>query len=351
MKVIVLAAMLGLVSLNASAQTDWTRDLSQRIQLHGYAQGGYTYSNKDGIETNTFETKRILFWINGQITPRWSFCFMHDFAGIVQEFYTDFRITENDALKVRIGQFKTGFSYENALSPTSVEAIDVCSEAVTYLAMCGSDPLLGVQYGRDLGISLQGQTESGMLLYKLELMNGQGIQSFARKDLNNKKDLIAHLEVRPLDGLNIIATGQTGYGTSVSTSIYNPYITVGQDYKRDRYSLGAALRKDGYGVRAEYLEGKDADVTSRGAYVTGNVRLLSLPEETSLDLVGSYDWFNYNTDLDMEQHKAILGLQYWFFKQCRVQLQYVYKSAYTGTAGFVKGDNHALMCQMQIRFN
>ncbi|MBQ3680906.1 MAG: porin, partial [Paludibacteraceae bacterium] len=67
--------------------------------------------------------------------------------------------------------------------------------------------------------------------------------------------------------------------------------------------------------------------------------------------VGSYDYFNFNTDLGMDQHKAIGGIQYWFYKKCRVQLQYVYKSAYTDNGQFIHGDSHAVMCQMQIRFN
>ena len=53
----------------------------------------------------------------------------------------------------------------------------------------------------------------------------------------------------------------------------------------------------------------------------------------------------------MDQHKAIAGFQYWFYKKCRVQLQYVYKSAYTAQGQFVREPSHAIMCQLQVRFN
>ena len=53
----------------------------------------------------------------------------------------------------------------------------------------------------------------------------------------------------------------------------------------------------------------------------------------------------------MDQHKAIAGLQYWFYKKCRVQVQYVYKSAYVANNTFIKDDSHAIMCQLQVRFN
>lgn len=325
-------------------QTNWLKDLTSRIQLHGYAQGGYNYTHRGDKNTNTFEIKRTLFWANARITDRWSFLFMHDFSSVVQEFYTDYRLTRNKALTVRLGQFKNGLSLENPLSPTAMEAIDVYSEAVTFLTGCGSDPLLGVQYGRDLGLSLFGETNDGHLRYELEVMNGQGIN---RKDGNRDKDVIGRLEYRPVKGLNIVATGQIGRGHAIAESAYNPDVHVGDNYKRNRWTAGFDYKSDAFNVHGEYLEGYDDDAVSRGAYVTGSVPL-GTPK---FEFVGSYDYFNFNTDLDYDQHKAIAGLQYWFYKKCRVQVQYVYKSAYVAGGQFIKDDSHAIMCQMQIRFN
>ncbi|MBR5051603.1 MAG: porin [Bacteroidaceae bacterium] len=322
----------------------WFQDLSNRIKLHGYAQAGYTYNHKGGQNTNTFDLKRVLFWAEAKITDRWSFLFMHDFSSVVQEFYTDYRLTRNKALTVRFGQFKNGLSLENPLSPTAMEAIDVYSEAVTFLTGCGSDPLLGVQYGRDLGLSLFGETNNGKLRYEVQVMNGQGIN---KKDKNNFKDIITRLEYRPVTGLNLVATGQFGRGHAINTSLYNPTIALDQDYKRHRCTIGADYKSKAFKVHGEYLNGWDADAHSWGAYVTGAVPL-GTPK---VEFVGSYDFFNFNTDLDMDQHKAIAGLQYWFYKKCRLQVQYVYKNAYTAGNQFIHGANHALMCQMQIRFN
>lgn len=319
-------------------------DLAASIQLHGYAQGGYTYNHRGGTTTNSFDIKRVLFWANARITDRWSFLFMHDFSSVVQEFYTDYRLTKNKALTVRLGQFKNGLSLENPLSPTAMEAIDVYSEAVTFLTGCGSDPLLGVQYGRDLGLSLFGETNNGRLRYELEIMNGQGIN---KKDGNNTKDFIGRLEYRPVNGLNLVATGQIGRGHAIATSVYNPVIQAGQNYKRNRWTVGFDYKSKAFKAHGEYLEGFDGSAVSRGAYLTGAVPL-GTPK---VELVGSYDFFNFNTDLGMDQHKAIAGLQYWFYGKCRLQVQYVYKSAYVAGGQFVHDDNHAIMCQMQIRFN
>lgn len=321
-----------------------TNQLLSSIQLHGYVQGGYTYSKTDDQENNTFDIKRSLFWANANITDRWSFLFMHDFSSVVQEFYTDFRITHNKILSVRFGQFKNCLTYENTLSPTSQETIDVYSEGVTYLTGCGSDPLLGVQYGRDLGISIYGETKRGKLRYEFNIMNGQGIN---KRDGNNSKDFIGKLEYRPIKNLKLIATGQIGKGHAIGTSLYNPNIKEGDNYERNRWSVGFDYKSKQIKAHGEYLEGKDGNTTSRGAYLTTCIPL----KHNVLDIIGSYDFFNFNTKLRMDQHKVVAGLQYWFYKNCRLQMQYVFKSSSIKNNVFLNKANNAIMCQIQVRFN
>ena len=159
--------------------------------------------------------------------------------------------------------------------------------------------------------------------------------------------ILGVLIVIAVKGLNLVATGQIGRGHAVAASLYNPTIQQGQDYKRNRWTVGFDYKSPQFKLHGEYLEGYDADAVSRGAYVTGSVPL-GTPK---LEFVGGYDFFNFNTDLGMDQHKAVAGLQYWFFGKCRVQAQYVYKSAYIAGNQFVHGANHALMCQLQVRFN
>ena len=219
-----------------SQETDWLKDFTSRITLNGYAQGGWSYQDINGKGTNSYNLKRTLLWAKARITDRWSFMFMHDFSSCVQEYYTDYRITKDNSLTVRFGQFKHSYSMENPLSPTQLELIDVYSQAVLYLAGEGPDPLNGVNYGRDMGLELYGELAKGAIRYNLALMSGQGIN---RRDLNNQKDFIAKLEVRPMDGLRIVASGYLDTGCAVNTAAWNPDIKVGDNYKRDRYSVGA----------------------------------------------------------------------------------------------------------------
>ena len=332
------------------ADIDWTKEFTSRVTFNGYAQGGYSWQDQNDTQRNDFNLKRTLLWAKARITDRWSFLFMHDFSSVVQEFYTDYRVTNNKALTVRVGQFKHSYSMENPLSPTMLELIDVYSQAVLYLGGEGPDPLNGVNYGRDMGLLLYGDVLQDHLHYELAVMNGQGIN---RRDRNNKKDLIAKLDIRPVDGLRIVVSGQKGTGNAVGTAAWNPAIQVGDDYTRDRYSAGLELKSGRYGegkykearpmsLRAEWLGGKDGDVGSRGGYVTACV-----PLAKGWDLVASGETFDRNTGVDgWDQTNATVGVQYWFFKKCRWQLQYT--RCFCGDQ--IGKDYNWLQSQIQVAF-
>lgn len=328
-------------------ETDWMKELSSRIELNGYAQGGYSWNDKNGKQTNEFNLKRTLLWAKARITDRWSFLFMHDFSSVVQEYYCDFRVSNDKALTLRLGQFKNSLSLENPMSPVMLELIDVCSQGVTYLSGCGSDPLHGVNYGRDLGFLAYGDLFNGYLHYDVALMSGQGIN---KRDGNNKKDVLVKLDVRPVDGLRLVVSGQKGYGHAIGTAEWNPDINIGDDYRRDRITGGAEYKFGAYApgkykearpvsIRGEYLTGKDGDVCSQGAYVTASV-----PVFGAMDVIASADWFDYNTKMKYDQTQATLGVQYWFYKKCRVQLQY------TRTWSQYQKDYNNLQAQLQVAF-
>jgi hypothetical protein len=59
-------------------------------------------------------------------------------------------------------------------------------------------------------------------------------------------------------------------------------------------------------------------VKSRGGYMT-----LCVPVVDALDVVASGEYFDRNVDIDgWDQTNFTLGLQYWYYKKCRLQLQY-----------------------------
>lgn len=279
LRTLAILAAMGLCTMANAQQKDsdidWMKDFTSRITLNGYAQGGWSYQDPNGQKTNAYNLKRTLLWAKARITDRWSFMFMHDFSSVVQEFYTDYRLSKGNELTVRLGQFKHSYTMENPMSPTQLELVDVYSQAVLYLAGEGPDPLNGVNYGRDMGLEVYGDLAKGVLHYELALMSGQGIN---RKDLNNQKDFIAKLELRPVDGFRVVASGYLGTGCAVGTAKWNPDIQVGDNYKRNRYSIGAEYKTQAYtggkykearpaSIRAEWLGGQDGKVGSRGSRI------------------------------------------------------------------------------------
>ena len=332
----VFSSVAAMGQQSASKSIDWTKEFTDRVELHGYAQGGYSYDDAGGKSTSTFNLKRTLFWAKARITDRFSFMFMHDFSSVVQEYYLDYRFSKDKAFSMRLGQFKHSYSLENPLSPTMLELIDVYSQAVLFLAGEGPDPLNGVNYGRDLGMMVYGDLFDDHIHYELALMNGQGIN---RKDGNSDKDVIARLEYKPIDGLRLVATAQKGRGHAVGTAAWNPGVQVGDDYRRDRYSIGAEWKSDACNVRAEWLGGKDGDVGSMGGYVTASV-----PVAKGLDVVASADYYDRNTNMDYYQTNLTGGIQYWFYKKCRLQLQY------TRCMSHFTDDYNWLQAQVQVAF-
>lgn len=314
---------------------DWAKELTNRIELHGYAQGGYSYDD-NGKTNSSFNLKRTLFWAKARVTDRFSFLFMHDFSSVVQEYYLDYRFSNDKSLNVRLGQFKHSYSMENPLSPTMLELIDVYSQAVLFLAGEGPDPLNGVNYGRDLGMMLYGDLFDNKVHYELAVMNGQGIN---RKDGNSDKDLIVHLEYKPTEQFRIVGTAQKGRGHAVGTAAWNPGVQLGDDYRRDRVSVGAEWKSKDVNIRAEYLAGKDGEVNSHGGYVT-----TSIPVGKGLDIVASADYYDRNTKMDYYQTNLTGGLQYWFYKKCRLQLQY------TRCLSHFSNDYNWLQAQVQVAF-
>ena len=93
---------------------------------------------------------------------------------------------------------------------------------------------------------------------------------------------------------------------------------MGAEYKTAPYTGSKYKEARPASVRAEWLGGKDGEVGSMGGYVTSAIPLVD-----ALDLVASAETFDRNTTVDgWDQTNLTIGLQYWFYKKCRLQLQY-----------------------------
>ncbi|AVM53880.1 porin [Bacteroides zoogleoformans] len=326
--------------ITAAQETNLNKAINtfkERITLSGYAQVGYTYTDKTPNKENSFGIKRAILLTNGKITDKWSAFFMYSFGstGKILEAYTEYHFLPQ--FNVRLGQFKTPYSIENPLSSCIVEQINSNAQAVAYLAGTnGSDPLYGATTGRDAGLLIYGDLLNKLINYKFAVMNGQGINL---KDKNNQKDIVGSLMLHPLNWLSVGGSFIKGKGCAIAVSPDVPDIKVGENYTRNRWAVGAVVTTKPVSLRTEYLAGKDEKVRSGGYYATASIHVLP-----KTDIVVSYDYFNKNKTLDSKQTNYMTGIQWWFYPKCRLQVQYIYCHPHK------RESYNLLQTQVQVRF-
>lgn len=296
-------------AVTAESVGEAVKELASCIKINGYAQGGYDYNSSDN--SNSFNFKRAIVWAKANITRHFSFLYMHDFKASALEYHLTYSASR--ALNVRMGQFKNSLSMENPMSPAKLELVNCYSQPVMYMAGF-SDPLMGNNGGRDLGLLIYGEAGNSGIKYEFGIMNGQGIN---KSDGNPEKDFLLKLEYRPIEPLRIVASGQIGRGHAAGANPFNPTIGEGDNYKRNRFTVGAEYSSDEFSVRSEYLKGWNGPVQTQGVYATA-----LKPLTGSIDAVASFDWLDKNTHMDARQTNYTIGVQYWFFKKCRIQAQY-----------------------------
>ncbi len=333
-----LSLLLGLGAINAQTTLGEIFDKAKdRITISGYGQVGYTYKDYKGggDSESTFDLKRANITIGAQITDKWTATFTPEFnGGKVLELYTDYTVLP--MLKFKAGQFKTPFSLENRISSSMIELVNGGSQAMRYyVASDKSDPLRNSCGGRDLGFMMYGDFYFGLFTYELAIMNGAGISV---KDNNKDKDFVGRLTLNGGDNLKISGSWIVGRGHALEK--FEPLgLNEGQNYKRNRWSVGADFKSDILDLRFEYLAGKDFKTRNQGAYITGLYHICP-----KVDIVGSVDYFNKNKDISDKAWNFVGGVQYWFHKKCRLQAQYVFEDSH------IRGNTSALLCQLQVGF-
>lgn len=325
--------------------------LKERVIVGGYAQFGYqydTYSLQKNGPLNRFNLYRAMIITRIEPVRNLTLNFMADLSRFkLHELYAKY--SPADAFYIRIGQYKTPFTMESNISPAALETI-LGSQSVQYLAgIDGSDICFGGGAGRDLGLEVGGaflkigKDRHNLLEYRIGVFNGE---PFNTAESNGTKDFSASLAVSPVKPLKVHGSVYLGKGTAKADSPYGVF-EEGEEYRRNRWSTGLEFIMGPMHFRSEYLEGLDASVKSRGAYatITGSVT-------TFLDIIASVDYFDRNIGLSDWQCNYLLGLQWNFFRKCRLQIQYAYQQRSPESRGIFSGvpSSHLAITQLQIGF-
>ena len=338
-------------SLETKAETsslDFEIGLS-KLRLFGYGQMWYDYKRVNQENTNGGEVKRIILMADAQITKQLSFFLMYDAAASeLHEYYAQYAF--KPWAQLRVGQFKQPFTLESLYSPTYLSTI-LFDPSVLYLAGIASDPLVGNNVARDMGVMFTGdfwKNKNGRYLmnYSIGVFNGPGMN---QKENNSQKDVIGMLKYMPCKNFLIEGSFLVGTGHAQASSVYGR-INAGDDYSRHRWNVGIEATFAPFYLRSEYIQGCDGGIHSRGGYVN----LLYTPVK-KFDIILNWDYLDKNTRLSKkaqadfgkwvtEQHTYTAGAQYWIYKRCRLSAHFVYTRPRVGAI------TREFISQLQISF-
>ena len=335
----------------AKAKNTFLDKALDRVSFSGMLQAGYSQSFGPGTlvhgflgnGSSDFNVHRLILVAKARVTDRLEVTYNGNFAnGYTNlEYYATYTVAPEFA--ITFGQKKIPLLMENQISPATHELLADGTFISNYMeGGDNSNPLMGVWSGRDFGLEVKGDLFGRVLGYRLGVYNGQGMN---QRDRNKNKALTGSLSVRPFKGMEVTGTFYTGKGKAAGNALFegeNGRVMAGDEFQMDRFSGGLSYQSKRFGIRSEYVFGREGDVLSDGAYATMRIGALK-----NFDIVASYAYGNFNKTLDSRYiiHNYIAGLQYWFLPKCRLSVEYNVMDP----AGPVEA-NHTINTQLQFAF-
>ena len=255
MKKQILSLLLAAISLTTvQAREPQAPAWLNNVKLSGYVLTQYQYSGKEGAKANTFNIRMARMALDGRIKKDWYWKIQFQMNGDNSNYSNDIRLVDVfaewqklDFLKVKAGQFKRPFTFENPMNPID-QGFMGYSQNVNQLAGFADRNGMRASNGRDIGLQLQGDflknaAGRNLVHYQVGIFNGQGINT---KDVDQQKDIIGGLWVMPVKGMRIGAFGWEG---SYSRTGADGIVKLPQH----RYALSAEYLFNDWTVRTEYV--------------------------------------------------------------------------------------------------
>ena len=223
-------------------------------KFSGFAMVSYQATFQKTGNTNTFDIRLVRAAIEGRIINDFYYKIQGQINGNFSTIASSPRLVDYfmewqklEFLKIRVGQFKRPFTFENPMNPID-QGFMSYSQSVSKLSGFSDRSGEHASNGRDIGVQLQGdflKNGSGrnLLHYQVGMFNGQGINV---KDVDNKKDIIGGIWVMPIAGMRI---GVFGWEGSYARKNGNEKVSL----NKHRYALSAEYKKDDLQLRAEYI--------------------------------------------------------------------------------------------------
>lgn len=359
MKKLFLVAALAGIMQTADAQTSKPQasivvDKKEvaNITVGGFITGKYSITDKANVSDNGgFDMRYFRLYGSGYCFKDFFYRFQGEVCGApgvdkgarLLDAFVEWQ--KYDALRIKIGQFKRSFGFENPMSPLAIGHGSYSQATLKFLMndRCGEHS----SGGRDLGAQIQGDLlkvggDKGHYLihYQLGVFNGQGIN---HKDKDKDKDYIAGLWFRPMKKLEV--------GGFVWNGTYTNESDVQDQIDRKRMGFGVKY-EDKWTVRAEYMysyggaiKTPNAPKHSEGWYATGWYATIGAPVAKNLKIYGKWDCYHHNTrSWSSLKTDWCMSANYNFGKNLMMQFNYIY----TIDRNSSSSDNHYNTIDLQI---
>lgn len=358
-KTLLTLAVTGLLATSAQAQGEWFKD----IKIGGYVIGEYQYSSqKDKTPKDNFSTRLVRVSADGKILNDFNYRVQVQLNGTpgsssgprMVDAFLEWQ--KYGFAKIKAGQFKRPFSFENPMHPIDQGFISY-AQAINKLT--GFSDRVGEQAsnGRDIGVQLQGDllpNASGrnLLHYQVGVYNGQGTNM---SDLNNSKDLIGGFWLMPVSGLRVGAFGWHGSFAHEATGANKAKQRV--SVARNRYAISGEYKRDDWTLRSEYIHSQgrafsststsDITLKDNGDKADGWYAALIAPVRKNVCHVkGRYDVYRDRADWASSKNQYELGIDYIFLQRVKAQVNYVFVNDRT----LDKHNYNMVDCQVSVRF-
>jgi len=309
----------------------------KNIKFSGYGMLQYQGQDPEGNHTNTFNLRLARFILDGKIGD-------FDWRAQIQgtnatgpgqptvqlvDLYAEW--VAHKEFKVRVGQFKRAFTYENPTHPIT-QGWYSYADVINNLSGFGDRTGERSSGGRDIGLQVAGDilpnsNGRALLHYQVGVYNGEGIN---QKDQDNRKDIIGGLWVMPIKGLRIGAFGWTG----TRGSMLDPVTGKTRSVEKNRYCLSAEYDKDEYTFRAEYLHSQGWGASkaannvreidySRGDKADGWYAFGIVPiMKSKLHAKARYQCYRSMKNWSSSKTMYEAGLNYYFTKNLQLNFEY-----------------------------
>ena len=341
-------------------------------KFSGFAMASYQATFQEDNNSNSFDLRLVRASIEGRILDDFYYKIQAQINGNTTTMGSSPRLVDYfmewqklDFFRVKFGQFKRPFTYENPMNPID-QGFMSYSQPVSKLAGFSDRTGMHASNGRDIGLQFQGdflKNSSGrnLLHYQVGVFNGQGINV---KDVDERKDIIGGAWVMPIQGMRIGAFGWEG---SYARKAAGQTVSL----RQHRYALSAEYKKGDLQLRTEYIhstglgfattyqksaDGNDATIKTytdkNGNAVDNNksdgIYALAIVPVVPNKLMAKarYDLYRPTASSVAAKTNYEVGLNYRFCKYLDVQTEY----CFTHDRALAKPDYSTIFVQLSIRY-